>query len=223
MCDAARCVEFLMSNRLSTAFLALTLAAGPLLASPAGAQPAGEASGQTLASPAPGALRGSKVIGLPVIGMDHVRVGSIEDLLVGAGGRIEAVVIGVGGFLGLGEKLVAVPYDQIAWNLKDVSLTSGPTSVTTPETAPSAEAAAKVGPDTMPGANTTRDVLGGVEGKHTGRVTDATGSVKPDKPTPERATVLAGGEPLHAEIRMTKAQLGAAPAFQYEAKRQAQK
>ena len=212
-----------MSNRLlNSALLALCLTAGPLLGTvPAWAQQAGEGAVQALASPAPGALRGSKVIGLPVIGMDHVRVGSIEDLLVGANGRIEAVVIGVGGFLGLGEKLVAVPYDQLAWNLKDVPLTSGPTSVTTPETAPGPAAAAQVGPDTMPGANTTRDVLGAVESKHTGRVTDETGSVKADKPTPERATVLAGGEPLHAEIRMTKAQLNAAPAFQYEAGRQA--
>jgi hypothetical protein len=216
-------VEFSMPSRLPKAALfSLALLGMPTLGG-ALAQQASEAPTQALASPAPGSLRGSKVIGLPVIGMDHVRVGSIEDLLIGADGRIEAVVIGVGGFLGLGEKLVAVSYDQIAWNLKDVSLTSGPTSVTTPETAPSVEAASKVGPETMPGANTNRDVLGGVEGKHPGRVTEETGSAQADKPNPERATVLAGNDPLHAEIRMTKAQLNAAPAFRYEAKRQAEK
>jgi sporulation protein YlmC with PRC-barrel domain len=219
-----------MPHRLPrAAFFAILLLAPPLtvvtpaLAQPAAGQPSAEDTGKTLATPAPGALRGSKLIGLPVIGMDHVRVGAIEDLLVGGDGRIEAVVIGVGGFLGIGEKWVAVPYDQIAWNLKDVSLTSGPTSVTTPETAPSAQAASKVGPDTMPGANTTRDVLGSVEGKHSGKVTDATGSVEADKPTSAPATVLAGNDPLHAEIRMTKAQLNAAPAFRYEAARKADK
>lgn len=158
------------------------------------------------------------MIGLPVIGMDHVRVGAIEDLLIGGDGRVSAVVIGVGGFLGLGEKLVAVPYDQVAWNMTDVSLTAGPSSVATPETAPSAAEAAKVGPLTMPGADTTRDVLGAVEDRHSARVTDQTGSTaQPRASKAEPATVLAGGTPLHAEIRMTKAQLTAAPAFRYEA------
>lgn len=208
-----------MSVRLRAAasLASALIAASVLMPAPALAQASSDGAAPVLSAPAPGSLRGAKVIGLPVIGMDHVRVGAIEDLLIGNDGRIAAVVIGVGGFLGLGEKLVAVPYDQLAWNMKGVSLTSGPTSVTTPETAPSAAEAAKVGPDTMPGAETTRDVLGGVEDKHTGRVTDATGSVEARKPTAEPATVRAGTEPLHAEIRMTKAQLQAAPAFRYEA------
>ncbi|MGT2478784.1 PRC-barrel domain-containing protein (plasmid) [Methylobacterium oryzae CBMB20] len=53
--------------------------------------------------------------------MDHVGVGKIEDVLVDGGGQVRAVVIGVGGFLGIGEKSVALPFDQIAWNFSDVA------------------------------------------------------------------------------------------------------
>jgi hypothetical protein len=37
-------------------------------------------------------------------------VGSVKDLLVAPDGMITAAVLGVGGFLGLGEKEVAVPF-----------------------------------------------------------------------------------------------------------------
>ena len=204
-------------GRRSTVLLALSVLALPLTyAGSVHAQPAGDAASAGFAQPRPGAMRGSKMIGLPVVGMDHVRVGSIEDVLIGDAGKVEAVVIGVGGFLGIGEKLVAIPYDTVGWNMKDVPLTSGPTSVTTSETKPSTEAAARVQPETMPGADTTREVLGAVQNKHTDQVTATTGTVDENrKPTADRATVLAGGMPLEAEIRMTKAQLNAAPAFQY--------
>ena len=40
-------------------------------------------------------------------------LGSINDLLTDKSGDIKAVVIGVGGFLGVGEHLVAVPLDKV--------------------------------------------------------------------------------------------------------------
>ncbi|KQP42941.1 photosystem reaction center subunit H [Methylobacterium sp. Leaf104] len=208
----------------SALLLALSVLAAPTLSGGrAYAQPAAEQPGAGFLQARPGAMRGSKIIGLPVVGMDHVRVGSIEDVLIGDDGKVQAVVIGVGGFLGIGEKLVAVPYDAVAWNMKDVPLTGGPTSVATPETKPGPQAAAEVKPETMPGADTTRDVLGAVQDKHTDRVTSATGTIdETKKPAAGRATALAGGVPLEAEIRLTKAQINAAPAFQYGAARKAE-
>jgi sporulation protein YlmC with PRC-barrel domain len=170
-------------------------------------------------APAAGTLRVSKLIGVGVIGQDHVRVGTIEDVLTDAEGRIDTVVIGVGGFLGIGEKYVAVPFDLLAWNVGDVSLTRGPTSVATPRNAASTAEAAKAGPSTMPGSDTTREVLGAVQNHHTGRVTDATGAVEARTPPTEPATVLAGASgnvPVRAEMRMTKAELAAAPAFRFD-------
>ena len=40
-------------------------------------------------------------------------LGDINDVVINKDGRVDAVVIGVGGFLGIGEKNVAVPVDKI--------------------------------------------------------------------------------------------------------------
>jgi hypothetical protein len=183
---------------------------------PAAASPSAQSDAPAtrfIEGPEPGTIPASQMIGVPVIGMDHVGVGKIEDVLVDGGGQVRAVIIGVGGFLGLGVKSVALPFDQIAWNFSDVSLTSGPSSIVTPETAPGAEAAARAGPDTMPGARTTRDTLGAVQNQHSGRVTEATGSLEAERPSGTPATVLVGEKPWRAEVRLTRAQLEAAPAF----------
>lgn len=42
-------------------------------------------------------------------------VGDINDIRIGSDGNIAAVIVGVGGFLGLGEKSVALPYEQLAF------------------------------------------------------------------------------------------------------------
>ncbi|MBB2960133.1 PRC-barrel domain-containing protein [Methylobacterium sp. R2-1] len=197
------------------AALALHLALAPVPAR-AEAAPGSSASPRFIEQPETGTMRGSKVIGVSVVGADHVRVGKIEDVLVDGTGRIQAVVIGVGGFLGVGEKYVAVPFDQLAWNFEDVSLTGGASSVATPANAPSEKAADKAGPGTMPGAQISPEVLGAVQNQHSGRVTEATGPVEPQKPDSKPATVLAGHDLIHAEVRLTKAQLNDAPAFQFE-------
>jgi hypothetical protein len=41
------------------------------------------------------------------------RFGDISELIVGSRGKIQAVVVGVGGFLGIGERDVAFPPEQI--------------------------------------------------------------------------------------------------------------
>ena len=60
-----------------------------------------------------GNWRSSKLVGLSVYNENNESLGSINDLLTDKSGNIKAVVIGVGGFLGVGEHLVAVPMDKI--------------------------------------------------------------------------------------------------------------
>jgi hypothetical protein len=43
-------------------------------------------------------------------------VGDINDLSIGSDGKIAAVIIGVGGFLGMGEKNVRLPYEQLTFS-----------------------------------------------------------------------------------------------------------
>jgi sporulation protein YlmC with PRC-barrel domain len=57
--------------------------------------------------------RASKVVGLTVYNDKNESVGSINDLLTDKTGNIKTVIIGVGGFLGVGEHLVAVPFDKV--------------------------------------------------------------------------------------------------------------
>ncbi|KAB1078546.1 PRC-barrel domain-containing protein [Methylobacterium soli] len=197
-----------MARTLTAAILALGIGAGAAQAQ----EPSQDGHRFLTASPA-GAIRASKLIGLPVTGQDHVKVGSIEDVLVDDNGRVLAVLIGVGGFLGIGEKRVAVPYQDLALNTDGDAGAAGPTSVVTPKNAPSTDAATTAGPETMPGAQTSSQALEAVEARRSGTVDDKTGSTARTDDARGRATVMVG-EPSRAEIRLTKAQLQAAPAFQ---------
>jgi sporulation protein YlmC with PRC-barrel domain len=60
-------------------------------------------------------LRVSKLEGLDVYNHSNQRLGEIRELLVDRNGQVDAVVIGVGGFLGLREHEVAVPFQEITW------------------------------------------------------------------------------------------------------------
>ena len=47
------------------------------------------------------------------------KIGDVDDVLLGADGKITALVIGVGGFLGIGEKHVIVPFTAVKAERKD--------------------------------------------------------------------------------------------------------
>src|SRR5215213_5606325 len=64
-------------------------------------------------------VRSSKLIGVDVVGADVTRIGEVEELLVDSTGKVAGVVIGVGGFLGVGQKRVAIPYDKVLWNYSE--------------------------------------------------------------------------------------------------------
>ena len=71
-----------------------------------------------------GDWRASKMAGLSVYNDKNESVGSINDLLTDKSGNIKAVIIGVGGFLGVGEHLVAVPFDKVKFVTEPVAYTS---------------------------------------------------------------------------------------------------
>jgi sporulation protein YlmC with PRC-barrel domain len=47
------------------------------------------------------------------------KIGEIMDVLVDKSGKIDTLIVGVGGFLGAGEKDVAVPFEAIEATMKD--------------------------------------------------------------------------------------------------------
>src|SRR6478752_9063815 len=79
----------------------------------------------------------SKFKGTDVIGPDNAQVGDVNDLLFDKSGKIVGLIVGVGGFLGIGEKSVAidmsafqpVPADTGSSTSSAVSSSNDPTNV----------------------------------------------------------------------------------------------
>jgi sporulation protein YlmC with PRC-barrel domain len=133
-----------------------------------------------------GDWRTSKVVGLNVYNDNNESLGSINDLLTDKSGNIKAVVIGVGGFLGVGEHLVAVPWDKIKFVDQPVAYSGAAAPKTATNTAPGG---------TMPADRTT-----------TGAANTA----------PAATTSKANPwYPDHAVFNATKDELKAMPEFKY--------
>ncbi|HZF74446.1 MAG TPA: PRC-barrel domain-containing protein [Acetobacteraceae bacterium] len=62
------------------------------------------------------ARRASRVIGSAVYNENNESIGEVEDILIPQGGGQPMAVLSVGGFLGIGARLVAVPYDRLQRN-----------------------------------------------------------------------------------------------------------
>lgn len=84
-------------------------------------------------------------MGQAIYTADNQSIGDINDLLVDKEGGVVAAVVGVGGFLGIGEKNVAVPFENItitrvvddadAMTTTDGTATTGTSTTTTTTTA----------------------------------------------------------------------------------------
>ena len=72
-----------------------------------------EQSAQFLSEQKPGDLLASKLIGKPAVNSQDEKIGSVNDVVTDPSGKIIAALIGVGGFLGIGEKQVAVRFEDL--------------------------------------------------------------------------------------------------------------
>ena len=112
-----------MKKLISCTTLALLLATGSAFAADTAAQPDKMATPAEQMAPARatdmmatlpgGALPISDYYNQAVYDNRDNKVGDVNDLLLDNGGKINAVIIGVGGFLGVGEKNVAVPFSSL--------------------------------------------------------------------------------------------------------------
>lgn len=57
--------------------------------------------------------RASKVIGSRVYDEQSQSIGSVDDLIMTRDDKVVVAIISVGGFLGIGSKLVAIPWNQL--------------------------------------------------------------------------------------------------------------
>jgi sporulation protein YlmC with PRC-barrel domain len=131
---------------MSVKYISVALAASALLASVAFAQTPtattdrGNMAPSATSSSFQGDWRASKVIGLSVYNDNNQSIGSINDLVMDKSGNIKAAVIGVGGFLGVGEHLVAIPFEKVKFVNEPVAYigTAGNNSSNPPMTTGSA-------------------------------------------------------------------------------------
>ena len=59
-------------------------------------------------------LKTEEILGVSVVNAADEEIGEINDLIVSRDGTVAGVVISVGGFLGIGDKLVGVAWDQVS-------------------------------------------------------------------------------------------------------------
>ena len=149
-------------------------------------------TGNWMTQEQPGQWRASKLEGLDVYNENDEKIGDISELIVDSSGKIQAVIIGVGGFLGIGERNVAIPFEQIKF-------VNEPRATATATTANPNAPATPAAPGTT--ANPNFPNAPATTGATTTRPADTANRSAPD----------------HAVLtmNMTKDQLKAAPEFKY--------
>ncbi len=112
---------------LATTAIATVIATGAFAQSgttttdPAATPAPAEAPAEAAVAPADGQLA-SNLIGETVYngtGDDAETIGKVNDLVMSDSGQIESIIVGVGGFLGIGEKNVALSYNEVDWAERD--------------------------------------------------------------------------------------------------------
>ena len=111
---------------MKTKFLVIGAIAAALVASTAMAQTPTTATRAEINSGVNQAYKGQwrlyKMISLDVYNQNNEKLGDISELLVDQTGKIQTAILGVGGFLGVGERLVAVNFDQLKFVNQPVEL-----------------------------------------------------------------------------------------------------
>ena len=178
-----------------TKYLATALLATAALIGTASAQTATEnkaAVADSTKMHREGEWRASKLVGINVYNEANEKIGDVNDVILGKSGRVENVVLGVGGFLGMGEHYVAVAYDKLKWtNEPPRSTTASTTTSTSTRAAANGDSPARTAADSS--------------AKTTGAATT----------TAEDRKANGYWYPDHAVYNATKDQLKAMPQFRY--------
>ncbi len=66
--------------------------------------------------------RSSQIVGSSVVNEENDKIGTVDDLIIEPGEKVPFAILSVGGFLGLGEHLVAVPFSSLRITPENVQL-----------------------------------------------------------------------------------------------------
>jgi len=109
---------------LSAALLACVIASPVAFAQ----TPANTPSSAAAPISAAGKWRASKVIGVNVYNEQNEKIGDISEVIIDSTGKVDGAVVGVGGFLGMGEHNVLVPMDKLKFANEAGKTTTGSTA-----------------------------------------------------------------------------------------------
>ena len=148
-----------MTKYLAAALLTTALLTCTASAQTANKTAAADSAAATASTHKEGEWRASKLVGVNVYNDANEKIGDINDVILDKAGKVENVILGVGGFLGMGEHYVAVAYDKLKWsNEPPRSTTASSTTSTTNRPATNVDSNARTaanGTATTTGAATT--------------------------------------------------------------------
>ncbi|TKT72651.1 PRC-barrel domain containing protein [Afipia massiliensis] len=133
----------MIKKYVAAALLGTALAGGAAFAqttTPASPSPAPAASASSEQMNLKGNWRASKLVGLAVYNDANEKLGDVSEIILDKSGKINAVIIGVGGFLGVGQHDIAVTFDKLKWveePIRSASADKMPASGTSSTTRPS--------------------------------------------------------------------------------------
>ncbi|NIX76808.1 PRC-barrel domain-containing protein [Microvirga terricola] len=144
----------MLTKHMAACLVVTALGAAPALAQtstmPSASPPA---SGSYLTQLGQNHYLASKLIGTKVVGSSNESIGDVNDVIVERDGRPIAAIIGVGGFLGIGEKYVAVPFSALQFATREQAnaMAANPpatgSTATAPSTTPAPSARLGAGPE----------------------------------------------------------------------------
>ncbi len=142
--------RFISSEYLVAALFGIALISAPALAQTT----TGMSDAITLLSQDDAAQwRSSKLIGMNVYNNSNEKIGLISDMLVDQNGKIQGIILSVGGFLGMDKHLIAVKFENLKWVKEPV-----PNTTTASRTSPAPNAMGTTYPDHAV-LNATKDRL----------------------------------------------------------------
>jgi len=159
-------------------------ASTPAPSSATSGQASASGNAQFISQAQTGQWRASKLVGVNIYGTDNAKIGDVSEVLLDKDGKAQAIVIGVGGFLGVGAKDVALPFNAVQWKDEPApSATTGSGAATT-----SSSMTRSSGPKDYPDhgvLNMTKDQLKNApEFKYASDMSKASSTTGSTSPTP---------------------------------------
>ena len=199
----------MLKKHMAACLVATALMAAPALAQTssssisASSGAAASQSGQFINHMNPDQWRGSKLVGVNIYGQNNEKIVDVNEVLIDRKGNADAIVVGVGGFLGIGEKDVALPFSAVEWKYdrSDLSTASTNRPATTGTTAANPPASGSMAAN-PPATGTTGAPA-------------TTGTTAANRPATADRSDMDRGYPDHGVVKFSKEDLKNAPTFRY--------